>query len=74
MKKMDVYNGENREITVVTDLETVVIPAKSSVIVKMDDDAKFNADDFYIEEKGNWYIKTESCATGADVEIYDAGE
>lgn len=73
MKKLNLYNGENTEITVVTDLETVAIPGRSSATVKMEDDAQFNSGEFYVEEDGNWYAKKNG-ATGADLEIYNAGE
>jgi|GEM_PF-2791247 len=73
MKKLNLYNGENTEITVVTDLEVVVIPGRSSATVKMEDDAQFNSGEFYVEEDGNWYAKKNG-ATGADLEIYNAGE
>jgi hypothetical protein len=61
MKKIYIYNGEARAVTVVTDLETVTIPGLASATVKMDDEASFNAPDgsFYILEEYKSYIKTE---------------
>jgi hypothetical protein len=67
-KSVDIYNGENVKITVVTDLETVIIPGKSSTVVKMSEDAWY-AGDFHVEEEGNWYTKT-GTSSGADLEIH----
>lgn len=72
--RLNVYNSETRQITVVTDFETVVIPPKESRSVRMEDDAVFNKEDaglFYVEEKGDWRVRTKDCVTGCDVEIYD---
>lgn len=69
---MRIYNGEARNITVVTDNGSVVIPAGEIRVVEVSEDALFNQSEFYVEEEGNWYIKTDGCYTGADVEIYDA--
>jgi len=72
MKTLDIYNGEHREITVATDLETIKIPGKSSALVKVAADAVFNQPEFFVQEIGAWYAKTSYCHTGADMEIYDA--
>jgi hypothetical protein len=72
MKKRDIYNGEERDITVVTDYGTVVIPAGCSRIVEVDENAQFNQPEFYVQEEGSWYIKTKGCHTLCDAEIYDA--
>jgi hypothetical protein len=71
MKKMNIYNGENYPITVVTEIETVIIGAKMTVQVLMGTDADFNSGDFYVQEDGSWYAK-ENGVTGADLEIYNA--
>jgi len=71
-KAKKIYNATNASITVVTSLETVVIPAESYADVKVPEDAVFNAPDgsFYVEEEGDFYVKRENCSTGADMEIY----
>ena len=71
-KELKIYNGEDRDITIVTDFETVVIKAKDCKMVWVGSDAQFNTGDFYVEEEGNWYAKTEHCNTGCDIEIYNA--
>jgi hypothetical protein len=71
MKKLDIFNGESREITVVTDYCKITIPPHESRIVEVDEDAQFNQGEFYVEEEGSWYIKTKNCDTGCDAEIYD---
>jgi len=58
------------KITLVTDLETITIPGKSSTIVKMSEDA-WNIGDFYVEEEGPWYVKAGK-SIRADLEIYKA--
>ena len=71
-----VYNGENIDITVVTDLGNTVIPSREIVEVEIPEDAVFGTDTFYVEEQGSWYsnIKgTHSCESGADMEIYLEG-
>ena len=73
MKELNIFNGEEKAITIVTDLETVVIPGKSNEVVKMGIDAEWNTGDFYVEEEGNWYAKKWG-ATGTCLEIYNAGE
>ncbi|MHB8122613.1 MAG: hypothetical protein ACYDG4_10710 [Desulfuromonadaceae bacterium] len=70
MKK--IFNGENFEITVVTDLQDVVIPAKSYAEVAIPENVTFNSDSFYVQEEGDWYAKSENCGSGADIEIYKA--
>jgi hypothetical protein len=72
VKKMNIFNGESRAITVVTDYGEVIIPPHESRIVEVDEDAQFSQETFYVEEEGSWYIKTESCHTGCDAEVYDA--
>jgi len=69
---MKIYNGENIDITLVTDLGDTVIPAKTTVEVEIPEDAILNLHDhtMYVQEEGNWYSKTEQCFTGADMEIY----
>ena len=74
MKKISIYNGENIDITVVTDAGEFVIPAGKSKEIKAIENAVFNTSDLYVEEPGSWYIKTEHCRTGADAEIYDAAK
>lgn len=69
---MKIYNGEKRDITVVTDLGSTVIPAQETREVEVPEDAEFNQPEFFIQEEGNWYIKTDGCFTGVDAEIYDA--
>jgi hypothetical protein len=71
MKELDIYNGENTVITVVTDFGEFVIPAKESRLVKMEDDAEWNTGDFYVQEEGSWHAKDNNCFTGCDLEIYD---
>jgi len=71
MKKLDIFNGESRTITVITDYGEVIIPPYESRIVEVDEGAQFNQEAFYVEEEGSWYIKTEGCHTGCDAEIYD---
>lgn len=71
-KEIRVHNGENMDITVVTDYCNVTILAKSSAIVEVDEDAEFNSGEFYVEEDGDWYAKADNCYTGADIEIYKA--
>ena len=68
---LDIYNGEARAITVVTNYGEVIIPPHESRIVLVDEDAKFNQEGFYVEEEGSWYIKTKGCHSGSDAEIYD---
>ena len=68
MKK--IYNGENFDITVVIDLQDVVIPAKSYTEVVIPENVTFNSDSFYVQEEGNFYAKYENCHSGADIEIY----
>ncbi len=72
MKKLDIFNGEDRDITVVTDYGSFAIPAGCSKIVEVDEDAQFNQPGFFIQEEGTWYIKTRYCHTLCDAEIYDA--
>ena len=69
---MKIYNGENIDITVVTDLGDTVIPAKTTVEVEVPEEAILNLkdDSMYVQEEGNWYSKTEHCEAGADMEIY----
>jgi len=69
---MKIYNDENIDITVVTDLGDTVIPSKEIVEVEIPEDAILNLkdDSLYVQEEGNWYSKTEQCFTGADMEIY----
>ena len=70
---MKIYNGENIDITLVTDLGNTVIPAKEIKEVEVPEDAILNLkdDSMYVQEEGNWYSKTENCETGADMEIYN---
>ena len=72
MKNLEVYNGENITITVVTDYGSFKIQPNSSTAVKVAEDAIFNTADFYVEEEGNWYAKTENCNTNCNIEIYNA--
>ena len=69
---MRIYNGENMDITLVTDLGDTVIPAKTMVEVEIPEDAilSLKDDTMYVQEEGSWYSKTEQCHTGADMEIY----
>ena len=69
---MKIFNGENIDITLVTDLGDTVIPAKTTVEVEVSEEAILNLkdDSMYVQEEGNWYSKTENCFTGADMEIY----
>jgi len=67
-----IFNGENFDITVVTDLRDVVIPAKSYAEVAIPENVTFNSDSFYVQEEGDFYAKTENCGSGADIEIYRA--
>jgi len=71
-RNMKIYNGENINITIVTDLGDTIIPAKTTVEVEIPEDAVLNLHDasMYVEEEGSWYSKTEQCGTGADMEIY----
>ena len=69
MKKR-LFNGEGYDITVVTDLGDIVIPERTIMEVEIPEGVQFNSDSFYIQEDGLWYIKTENCFTGADMEIY----
>lgn len=67
-----VYNATDSEITVVTGIETVIIPSESFANVTIPEGAVFNHPDgsFYIEEDGNYYAKFDNCESGAYVEIY----
>jgi len=70
-----IFNGELTDITVVTDLCSVVIPAKGIVEVEIPEDAVFGTDTFYVEEEGSWYANhkgVNSCESGAEMEIYNA--
>ena len=69
--EVDIYNGESRTITVITDYGEVIIPPYESRIVLVDEGAQFNQEGFYVEEEGSWYIKTKNCYSGCDAEIYD---
>jgi hypothetical protein len=69
---MKIFNGEKRDITVITDVGSVVIPAQETREIEVPEDAEFGQPEFYVKEEGNWYIKMEGCASGADAEIYDA--
>lgn len=70
---MKIYNGEKRDITVVTDLGSTVIPVGEIREIKVPEDAEFGQPEFYVKEDGDWYIKTEDCfIPEADAEIYDA--
>jgi len=71
MKKLDIFNGESREITIITNYCKITIPPRESRIVEVDKDAKFNQEGFYVEEEGSWYIKTKNCYSMCDAEIYD---
>lgn len=67
MPKLKVYNNENSAITVVTNFDCdTVIEAKSFAIIEIY--AKFNTDDFYVQEEGNYYAR-ENGVSGADLEI-----
>ncbi len=71
---MKIYNGEKRAITIVTDLGRTIIPPQKTRLVNVPKDAKFGQSEFYVEEEGDWYIKTEHCfVPETDAEIYDAG-
>ena len=72
---MKIYNGENIDITLVTDLGDTVIPAKTAVEVEIPEDAILNLkdDSMYVQEEGSWYSNRrgiDSCESGADMEIY----
>ncbi|AHD06426.1 hypothetical protein [Paenibacillus larvae] len=69
---MKVYNGENIAITIVSDGNPdVSIPPKGVTEINLDlNEHRFNEGSFYILEEGDWYAKTEHCASGADIEIY----
>jgi len=69
---MKIFNGENIDITLVTDLGNTVIPTKTTVEVEVPEDAILNLrdDSMYVQEEGSWYSKTEYCFIGADMEIY----
>jgi len=69
-----IFNGENTDITIVTDLGDTVIPAKEIVEVEIPETAVFGTDNFYVEEQGSWYSNRKgvhSCESGADMEIYN---
>jgi len=69
---MRIYNGENIDITIVTDLGDAIVPAKTTVEVEVPETAILNLhdDSMCVQEEGSWYSKTEQCHTGADMEIY----
>ena len=71
-KIMKIYNGENIDVTLATDLGDTVIPAKTTVEVEVPETAilSLKDDTMYVQEEGMWYSKTEQCHTGADMEIY----
>lgn len=71
-KLINIYNGENQDITVITDHGSTTIPAQSSAMLKVDKDAIFGQPEFYVEEQGKWYIKKRYCHSGCDAEIYNA--
>ncbi|MGY3386848.1 DNA-binding MarR family transcriptional regulator [Paenibacillus polymyxa] len=71
-----VFNGESKAITVYSDgngdirirpREIAAIP-----LVLNGETHVFNADSFFVKEPGDWYLKSQGCASGADVEIYNA--
>lgn len=69
---MRIYNGERRDITVITDLGSTVIPALETKEVEVPENVEFNQPGFHIKEGGGWYIETDfAFRVGADAKIYD---
>lgn len=80
MNELDIFNGEDQDITVVTDYGHFAIPAHSSHKVLIGEGVQFHQpelfvddsdkDKFYVQEEGSWYIETSNCV-GHDAEIYN---
>lgn len=71
MEKIKIYNGEDKEITIVTDIDSVTIPSRRSAEVRITEGAVFQQAEFFVLEAGNYYAKISTFAN-VDVEIYNA--
>lgn len=69
-----VYNGEEINITIVSDGNPdVVIEPGETVEIGLTDEHRFNDDSFYVQEEGDWYAK-EVDSYGGRIEIYNVGK
>ena len=74
--KQNIYNGTDKEITVVTEsngTHYVNIPFGDLAVVDVAEGAIFNHKDgdFYVENEGNFYASYENTSVGADINIYE---
>lgn len=72
MNELEVFNGENHVITIITDYGSFTVLPATYYTIRVDKNAVFNQPGFYVQECGNWYLKTKHCHTLCDAEIYNA--
>ncbi|ALP39409.1 hypothetical protein ASL14_26405 (plasmid) [Paenibacillus sp. IHB B 3084] len=69
---MRVYNDEATTLVTSGRGTVQILPKSFAELGELDPNAAFNAEDFYMVEPGDWYVKREDYMPNTDLEIYDA--